>query len=141
MSKAFKCDRCQVCFDPLDMKGAEKITTITEVYTQTKESYTERKVDGREEEVHLCPECSKAFVKFIKNQKYMSPIKTVIHLEDEERKDWYEKGFDSGFEYCAELCNSMLGQHCGGIGKTDSADKASERPKRAKKDGQHRGAV
>ena len=61
MSKALKCDVCKKCFDPVEVGDEEYFVTIPEFYCQNGEQYQNREVGYREEEVHMCPDCSRKF--------------------------------------------------------------------------------
>ena len=63
MSKALKCDRCGVCFDPYAVKS--DITSIRETMFQDANQYKNREYGYFEEEMNFCPECTKLFRKFL----------------------------------------------------------------------------
>lgn len=65
MSKAFKCDRCKCCFDPMLIEEPNHFTTIPEYFIQNGSDYDNRKVGICEENVHLCQKCSKDFADFM----------------------------------------------------------------------------
>lgn len=98
MSKAFKCDRCQKCFDPLSI-GKGYFTTIKEYYRQYVMDYVNITAVDREEDIHLCPECAAAFEKFMSNDG--------IKFEKEGDSD-YEKGYMDGF---TSFTDYLFGEH------------------------------
>lgn len=68
MSKAFKCDRCKKCFDPwgseeedFEFGQIRDYSVITPVGGSFDYTY-------RDEELHLCPECNRAFGLFMQNR-------------------------------------------------------------------------
>jgi hypothetical protein len=63
MSKAYKCDACEVCFDPMSMKNNETMITFCEYWEQNTEDILEhRHRPGKWfMHVHLCPTCTRVF--------------------------------------------------------------------------------
>lgn len=64
MSKAFCCDVCQKCFNPLNI-GAACFTTIGNAYFQDSAKYEKNEYVQKMETVHLCPECTTKFWQFL----------------------------------------------------------------------------
>ena len=62
MSRAFKCNRCFKCFDPLDMTSEDEFTSMPEVTSQTVEDYRLNRYGFRMETVNLCPACTKEYM-------------------------------------------------------------------------------
>ena len=97
MSKAFKCDRCKRCFDPLESEG-EFCTMVNPVF-QTAEDYEDHKTthymhSGHTgvDALHLCPDCAHEFKLFMKNWKVAYQLKEgddleKIFRENREAKD------------------------------------------------------
>ena len=69
MSKAFKCDRCNKCFCPSDMHEDESYITIDHYWRQNRHDYAMHECWDQMTDIHLCPECTKIFVKFMKNEE------------------------------------------------------------------------
>ena len=69
MSKAFCCDKCGTCFNPVNMEPDEVFITIHEMIDQDAIAYKTGVVKGRYSDRHLCPDCSRKFVSFMKNEK------------------------------------------------------------------------
>ena len=65
MSKAFKCDRCKKCFDPFDTNEPGYFSTIREWVTQSSEQFGDSCIGYRDEEIHLCKDCSLLFTIFM----------------------------------------------------------------------------
>ena len=63
MSKALKCDRCKICFDPHTVKG--EWAGIKDLYFQDARGYNNREVGYRDEMLHFCPECTEKFSKWL----------------------------------------------------------------------------
>ena len=65
MSKAFRCDRCGVCFDPLEIEEGKKCLTINRMIFQGREEFRENKYGILFEDYNMCPKCSEKFYKFM----------------------------------------------------------------------------
>ena len=63
MSQALKCDRCKICFDP--WTATEEFTTLNDIVIQDRQAWANREVTYRDEEYHMCPECTKKFKRFM----------------------------------------------------------------------------
>lgn len=77
MSKAFKCDRCKKCFDPwgseeedFEFGRIQDYSVVTPVGGSFDYTY-------RDEELHLCPECNRAFGLFMQNRNIVGPVPVI----------------------------------------------------------------
>lgn len=86
MSKALKCDRCKKCFDPYMVQGEEYFTSIRDLFCQDGRAFSNNEVSYRDEELHLCPDCSRIFSAFMAD----GPA-DVVPVEKEKKKDENEQ--------------------------------------------------
>ena len=72
MAKARKCDRCGMCFDPMEQR--EEMVRFQNPIFQNAQSIKETRVlrrlldDSPETYVDLCPTCTWLFERFMKNE-------------------------------------------------------------------------
>ena len=76
MSKAFKCDRCEKCFDPTDLAESEAFVSIPEVTSQTSGDYINNKTSFRKSSVNLCEDCTKEFMIWMAHIGYVMQFDT-----------------------------------------------------------------
>ena len=101
MSKAYCCDRCNNCFNPLMLNG-ERFIKIGPSYIQDGQTYAENKVLSRYDEMHLCPECTRMWMSFfsgadIVEKKLFDDLQEDYEeLLGEEGKNHEEDIFDFG---------------------------------------------
>ena len=69
MSRAFKCDRCGTCFDPMKIRSPDYFVEIKEYCTQNSEEYMTNGIGYLETGLHLCPKCAKMFSLFMSGKK------------------------------------------------------------------------
>ena len=76
MAMARKCDRCGLCFDPLDVND-QIVTRFSNPFFQSATSIRKNRVEGRlindnsDVYIDLCPDCTKAFVKFMEKPEVL----------------------------------------------------------------------
>lgn len=63
MSQALKCDRCKVCFDP--WTATDDFTKLDNIILYSRQSWSNNEVEYRDEEFHMCPDCTKEFLVFL----------------------------------------------------------------------------
>ena len=68
MSKALKCDRCGICFDPLEVRDEESFSSIREIYTQNGKDFYDVKFRKKMDGVNLCTSCTAEFFKFMSGE-------------------------------------------------------------------------
>ena len=141
MSKAFKCDRCKKCFDPIEVEDEQYFATISEIVLQNGEQYSNTEVGVRILPTHLCPDCTETFMKFMKDPELQfGKVRTIIRrLDDKERGKVYDKGFADGV---AAYTNVLFGDQSVFRGRkfgpdTDGPDEAAEREECPQKDSKH----
>jgi hypothetical protein len=109
MSKALRCDRCKTCFDPYSQE--KHFATIKDFMLQNGDSFNRYECSYRDEELNLCPKCTKLFCKFMK-----------LDLQDESenpsdpeelKKD--KEDFDLIAEVAARLKKSIFNNRTGGV--------------------------
>lgn len=99
MSKAFKCDRCGKCFDPMDYKDDERFASISRIVYQNGIELSVRLMGDFAESLNLCPRCTKIFKEWMTN----SPIKAL----SAEGGTLYDFGYSDG--YCVGYKAGMDG--------------------------------
>lgn len=83
MSKAFKCDRCKKCFDPWETGDEQfEFGNISEYATITPVGISFDCV-YRDEDIHFCPECNKAFALFMDNRSIVESIPVLGEAQKE----------------------------------------------------------
>lgn len=104
MSKAFKCDRCKKCFDPwsseeenFEFGRIQDYSVVTPVGGSFDYTY-------RDEELHLCPECNRAFGLFMQNRGIdLKPVKEperiMYAVEMVPENDPPKDGWDVAFQF------------------------------------------
>lgn len=105
MSKAFCCDRCLRCFNPLDMKYNERYTSMSEYFIISNDSQHTNSYEYRMENVQLCPECTKMFRQFMEGRDLVD--KKL--LDDLQEDVVYEetRSFDDIFESVRNKIDSL----------------------------------
>ena len=78
MSKALRCDRCNKCFDP--WVEERDFTRIHSFSVQNGTNYRNNERNYYEEDVDLCPECTKLFSAFMRK---VQAIVIEIKLEND----------------------------------------------------------
>lgn len=83
MSKAFKCDRCKVCFSPYDIPEYDQFISIRRVTCQTSKSYRNQEFDYCDEYINFCPKCSRIFSAFLSGKQINAEeVKNVNNTEN-----------------------------------------------------------
>ena len=157
MSKAYKCDRCFKCFDPKDVVGGRDFTYIAEVYTHDGNSYEDHTYRSKDMDIHLCPDCSDIFWKFmdmseIRDDETSDEINEEWIPDDEEAVDKaiediekFSKGVLLGYILAGGDCHcahTYIGEDGGNADKgttggvSEGDGKAPKRASRAKKVGE-----
>lgn len=98
MSKAFKCNVCKECFDPMLVDDTNEFCTIEGFYFQNADLYEAHESSYCEDDhIHLCPVCARFFSMMLAGQ-----INTheYINLIDhpKEKEEAYAYGFREGYE-------------------------------------------
>lgn len=141
MSKAFMCDRCRTCFNPLDIKRDQYFITIKEVFTQNGCEYLGNEVEYRTPDaMHLCPSCSVLISKIMR----MDPD-ICCSCDKRKEEEIYDEGFEAGLAAVYHVRDILVaagfdpGVFVPGreSGDFDGDHQVVERKKRAKKDGEH----
>ena len=142
MSKAFMCDRCRTCFNPLDLKRDEYFITIKEVFAQNGCEYLGNEVEYRTPDaMHLCPSCSELISKIMR----MDPD-VCCSCGKHKEEEIYDEGFEAGVAACNRIgdildavgiASSLFGKGRGNPSKPDSDDATTKRKGGTKKDSEH----
>lgn len=87
MSKAFKCNRCGVCFYPGD--GYGETTAIKSIYFTTPDDYKECRFtrvlpENNEEYYDLCPDCTADFNRFLSTGPLKKKKRKLNQMRTEE---------------------------------------------------------
>ena len=98
MSKAFKCNICNTCFDPYGLQETDEFTTIPEFYIQTSEEFQNGKVGVRFSGFNACPECTRKFQNFIEGRNLSDTTDTY---------EMYLEAFENGVLYIVNLLESV----------------------------------
>lgn len=157
MSKAFKCDRCGKCFDPMDYKDDERFASISRIVYQNGIELSVRLMGDFAESLNLCPRCTKIFKDWMNN----SPIKALSAegglLYDFGYSDGYCVGYKAGMDsrkdrikttdpWTINSTSSVTGSQIDKRGESDGQcgtdnidgpDKAPERTECSEEDGKH----
>ena len=67
MSKALKCDRCGLCFDP--NSASQEYTGIKDLLFIDARDHKDHKYSSRNEELNFCPYCTELFKTFMKGEE------------------------------------------------------------------------
>ena len=147
MSKALKCDRCFKCFDPMRVKDDKFFGTIYGAVIQNSNQFRQNvrgEVPWEEgDPLHLCPTCAGYFMKFMNREPFrssLSPIKEVVHLDEKERKMYYEQGIKDGVAAYSDLLfgPDSIFEPCGdcdGDDENNSPRNSSKRTRGPKEEG------
>lgn len=145
MSKAFKCDGCKKCFDPYAVEDNSYFTTIDSLVCQNGREFNHNEVGYRDDEIHLCPDCSQLLTQIFSGKVTDSES---CEMYVEERMTDYEAGYQAGVLFGIALGN-IIGDEpdesvCGGThydGSTSCECQTLERPKRSKKNSKRGSSV
>ena len=97
MGAARKCDRCKVCFDPMEQERGIEMTRFRNPLFQTLESIEDGAVsrflieDAPDYWVDLCPACTKLFCQFMANNNINNKGVTT---KDEKNSDYNNDNYD-----------------------------------------------
>lgn len=141
MSKAFCCDVCQKCFNPLHT-GAACFTTIENVYFQDSVKYEKHEYVQKMEQAHLCPDCTTKFWQFLQGAETVDK-KLFDDLQEDYEYELEKDSVHDAFNAVGESlrrCSQFLRDQLRGLSESykDVCDgKSSERESESEKDGLH----
>lgn len=143
MSKAFCCDICQKCFNPLHT-GTACFTTIENAYFQDSVKYEKHEYVQKMEQAHLCPDCTTKFWQFLQGAETVDK-KLFDDLQEDYEYELEKNPFCNPKHLIAARnallkCGEILRDRLRGVSESDDnvCDREpSERESESEKDGLH----